>query len=92
MIFERRFLKMCYYDDMVLIDVRTKGEYEGGHINGAIHHDIMDMMSGIFPDIDKEIEIFLYCESGNRSMMAKQFMNNTGFKNVIDIGSIDNLR
>lgn len=77
---------------MILIDVRTKGEYKVGHIEGAIHHDIMDMMSGIFPDIDKEAEISLYCESGNRSMMAKQFMNNAGFKNVKDLGSIDNLR
>lgn len=77
---------------MILIDVRTKGEYDGGHIDGAIHHDIMDMMSGIFPDIIKDEEISLYCESGNRSMMAKQFMNNAGFKNVKDLGSIDNLR
>jgi len=77
---------------MILIDVRTKGEYEGGHIEGAIHHDIMDMMQHVFPEIDKEEEISLYCESGNRSMMAKQFMNNAGFKNVIDLGSIDNLR
>ena len=47
---------------------------------------------GKFPDINREEEISLYCESGNRSMMAKQFMNNAGFKNVIDKGSIDNLR
>jgi len=83
---------VCYYLIMILIDVRTKGEYEGGHIEGAIHHDIMDMMQGKFPDINREEEISLYCESGNRSMMAKQFMNNAGFKNVIDKGSIDNLR
>jgi len=39
---------------MILIDVRIKGEYGGGHIDGAINHDIMDMMQGVFPDIGKE--------------------------------------
>ncbi len=77
---------------MILIDVRTKGEFEREHIDGAIHHDIMSMMEGIYPDIDKNKEMFLYCESGNRSMMAKQLMENFGFKKVKDAGSIDNLR
>lgn len=77
---------------MILIDVRTKGEYNGGHIDGALNHDIMDMMQGLFPSVDKESEITIYCESGNRSMMAKSMMQNAGFKNVTDAGSIDNLR
>lgn len=77
---------------MILIDVRTKGEYESGHIDNAINHDIMGMMQGVFPDIDKNEEIFVYCESGNRSMMAKNMMENAGFKNITDAGSIDNLR
>lgn len=77
---------------MILIDVRTKREFENEHIDGAIHHDIMDMMSGIYPSIDKDKEVSLYCESGNRSMIAKNMMENSGFKKVIDLGSIDNLR
>jgi phage shock protein E len=77
---------------MILIDVRTKEEYETGYIDGAINHDIMDMMSGVFPDIDKEEDISIYCQSGNRSMMAKQFMNNAKFNKVTDLGIIDNLR
>ena len=77
---------------MILIDVRTKGEFEKDHIDGAINHDIMDMMNGIYPYIDKDEEVSLYCESGNRSMMAKNFMENAGFKKVTDLGSIDNLR
>ena len=77
---------------MILIDVRTKGEFDGGHIDGAINHDIMEMMNGIFPDIDKNEEITIYCESGNRSMMAKSMMEKSGFKNINDAGSINNLR
>lgn len=77
---------------MILIDVRTKGEYDTDHIEGALLHDIMDMMQGIFPDFEKDKEINLYCESGNRSMMAKTMMEKAGFTNVIDLGGIDNLR
>jgi phage shock protein E len=77
---------------MILIDVRTKEEYDAEHIEGAILHDIMDMMQGVFPNFDKKEEISLYCESGNRSMMAKSLMEKAGFKNVIDAGSINNLK
>lgn len=77
---------------MILIDVRTKEEYDRYHIEGAINHDIMDMMEGKFPNIDKDAEVSLYCESGNRSMMAKNMLENAGFNKVIDLGSIDNLK
>jgi len=77
---------------MILIDVRTKEEYDRYHIEGAINHDIMDMMEGKFPYIDKVAEVSLYCESGNRSMMAKNMLENAGFNKVIDLGSIDNLK
>ncbi|MCX6754785.1 MAG: rhodanese-like domain-containing protein [Candidatus Nomurabacteria bacterium] len=77
---------------MILIDVRTKGEYEQGHIKDAILHDIMDMLEGIYPNIDKNTEISLYCESGNRSMMAKTLMEKAGFKQITDAGSINNLQ
>lgn len=74
---------------MIYIDVRTKREYDNGHKNDAIHHDIMDIMQGIYPKIDKDTEITLYCESGNRSMMAKEMLESIGFEHVTDGGSID---
>lgn len=73
---------------MIYIDVRTKGEYDAGHVDGALHHDIMDIMQGVFPDVSRDEEIVLYCESGNRSMMAKTMLENAGFKNIKDGGSI----
>jgi len=50
------------------------------------------MMESMYPYLDKNTEISLYCESGNRSMMAKQLMDKAGFKKVTDAGSIDNLK
>ncbi len=77
---------------MILIDVRTKGEYDAGHIEGAVLHDIMDMMQGIFPNYPKNEAITLYCESGNRSMMAKTFMEQVGFTHIIDGGGMEDLK
>ena len=85
-------LLVKYKYNMILIDVRTKNEYKNEHIKDAINFDIMDMMQGNFPDINKDEEISLYCESGNRSMMAKSLMESAGFKNITDSGSINNLR
>lgn len=76
---------------MIYIDVRTKGEYESSHKEGALHHDIMQMMEGVFPDIEKDADITLYCESGNRSMMAKSMMEKAGFTHVVDGGGIINV-
>ena len=76
---------------MKIIDVRTKGEYEPGHIIGAELFDIMDMMYGRFPEIDKNEEIILYCESGNRAMMAENFMKQNGFTCVSSGGGLSDM-
>ena len=76
---------------MIYIDVRTKGEYDSGHIDGAINHDIMDIMQGVYPTVDKNSDITLYCESGNRSMMAKSMLEGAGYTNITDGGGMDEL-
>ncbi len=45
---------------MKIIDVRTKGEYDMGHIEGAMLHDIQEMMQGVFPIVDKKEPITMY--------------------------------
>ncbi len=76
---------------MKIIDVRTKGEYEGGHIQGAELLDIMDMMQGVYPAVPFDAEILLYCESGNRAMMAKTMLEKAGYTNVTNGGSVEDV-
>lgn len=66
-------------------------EYDLGHKDGAMHHDIMDIMQGVLPSIPKDSEVTLYCESGNRSMMAKTMLENAGFTHVTNGGSLDDV-
>lgn len=71
-----------------VIDVRTKNEFDTHHIPNALHYDIMNMMEGSFPDIARDTPIILYCESGNRSMMAKMLMEQAGFSSIEDGGAM----
>jgi rhodanese-related sulfurtransferase len=73
---------------MKIIDVRTKEEYECGHIKDAELFDIMNMMYGKFPEISKDEDILLYCESGSRATIARSMMEQAGFKNVSNGGGL----
>ncbi|MDE2399940.1 MAG: rhodanese-like domain-containing protein [Patescibacteria group bacterium] len=76
---------------MVILDVRTKEEYDNGHIEGAKLFDIIDMMQGSFPDVKKDEVITVYCQTGNRSAMAKGLLEKAGFTNVADGGGINDM-
>ncbi len=76
---------------MIILDVRTLEEFTGGHIIGARNHDIMDMMQGTFPNIPKDANCIVYCESGNRSMMACTLLTQAGFSKVIDGGGVSDM-
>lgn len=74
-----------------ILDVRTKEEFEQFSIPGSINHDIMNLMNGDMPNLDKDAEIVLCCQSGNRSMMAEKILRENGFTNIVNGGSVFNL-
>lgn len=71
---------------MIYLDVRTKSEYDEGHYDNAINHDLALLMQGVLPDIDKDAEIHVYCRSGGRSEIAKEILIKHGFMHVTNIG------
>ncbi|NLI04081.1 MAG: rhodanese-like domain-containing protein [Actinomycetaceae bacterium] len=77
--------------DTVVIDVRTAAEYDAGHLEGAT---LLDLNSGEFqaelPSLDPAGEYIVYCRSGNRSGQATKMMEDAGFENVTDLGSMEN--
>ncbi|MEN9649448.1 MAG: hypothetical protein RL094_415 [Candidatus Parcubacteria bacterium] len=77
---------------MIIIDVRTKEEYDAEHISGAINIDVHDMMNGMLPNIDTDLDITVYCGSGRRSQVAKHLLEQAGFHKVTDGGGIQNLK
>jgi phage shock protein E len=77
---------------MIYIDVRTPEEFESGHYPDAINHPVELIMQGMFPELAKDTEIYLYCRSGARSGIAQQMMQQSGFVNVINKGGLSDLK
>lgn len=80
-------------DRGVIIDVRTHGEYNEGHLTEA---DLQtNYMNGEFQQqlgsLDKAKTYYLYCRSGNRSGKAARIMKMQGFDNVYNVGGYEQL-
>lgn len=77
----------------VIIDVRTKGEYDNGSLKDA--RVGYNFSSGEFEEkldsLDKSKTYYLYCASGNRSGKAAQLMKERGFENVHNLGGYQEL-
>ena len=72
----------------ILVDVRSSGEFDSGHIDGAISIPIQELGGRTDELGDKDREIVLYCQSGGRSAMAKRLLQSKGFQKVHDLGGI----
>ncbi len=67
-----------------LIDVRTKEEYESGHISGAALLPVQELSQERIDalGVKKQDEVLLYCRSGGRSGHALHTMNSLGYTSV----------
>ena len=72
---------------MTVIDVRTEAEWNTGHLEGAQHIEWQDILK-ISSDLQKDEEIYLYCRSGNRSGKATKILQEAGYINAKNAGSI----
>lgn len=72
----------------VLLDVRTKEEYNAGHIDGSINLP-MQSLNKISAEVENRFTpLYVYCHSGVRSAKAVKILRNKGYINVTDIGGI----
>ncbi len=68
----------------VILDVRSRGEFGGGHVPGAIHVPFWDVRdrSSSFPAATEE-PIVVYCGHGPRAWIAGAALRRGGFARVI---------
>jgi rhodanese-related sulfurtransferase len=72
--------------ESVLIDVRTKREYDSGHLESAINIDIYQRDFRVQIDnLDKNKTYYVYCKTGIRSKSAVNYMVQSGFTKVCDL-------
>jgi rhodanese-related sulfurtransferase len=73
--------------DHILIDVRTPGEFNGGHIAGAVNIPVEELDQRL-SEVPADKDIVVYCRSGNRSATASRILTSSGFEGVYDMGGI----
>lgn len=76
----------------VILDVRTKGEYQSGNVKGSLNIPLDQLSSSMGKLKDKERAIITCCASGMRSGSAKSFLRSHGYKTVHNGGSWRNLQ
>ena len=77
----------------IILDVRSKSEFSGGHIKGAMNIPVSDLQNNLSKLKDKNKPIITCCASGMRSASAKSILQNAGYKEVYNGGgwmSLDN--
>lgn len=76
-------------DGLTVIDVRTPAEFASGHLDGAVNLDLeAGQFTASIADLPHDAPYLVYCQSGRRSALAAQAMEDAGFTNVYDLGGI----
>ncbi len=75
----------------ILLDVRSEAELAERSCSYAKHWDFDEMTRGIFPNYSKDLPIFVFCRSGNRSAVAQSMLNKQGYDDVHNLGGINSI-
>jgi phage shock protein E len=78
----------------LILDVRSSGEFAGGHVDGAVnisHTEVRAQIAKIkqMQGGDTHKPIVLYCRSGQRASLAKRELVAAGFDRVTNLGGIN---
>lgn len=76
----------------IILDVRSKAEFSGGHIKGAINIPLNVLNNHLGQLKDKDKTIITCCASGMRSASAKNILQSHGYKNVYNGGGWSSLQ
>ena len=68
-----------------IIDVRSKGEYQAGHIAGSINIPLQNLPANL-KKIDRDKPVITCCASGMRSASAKSILKANNYPEVYNGG------
>ena len=75
-------------NNYIVVDVRTKEEFDSGHVLDAINIPYDEINKDI--NLDKDKTILVYCRSGQRSKIAYNSLKELGY-DVYDLGAYDSI-
>lgn len=76
----------------IILDVRSKGEFAGGHIKNSINIPVDQLNNNLSKLKDKDKCIICCCASGMRSGTAKRILESKGYKAVFNGGGWSSLQ
>jgi rhodanese-related sulfurtransferase len=83
-------IKNIIEEGALIVDVRTKEEYEQGHIPGSLNIPL-DGIGKAMEWLQKDVPTVLVCASGSRSAHAVMVLKANGFEKVYNGGAWDSL-
>ncbi|MBS4760033.1 MAG: FAD-dependent oxidoreductase [Clostridium sp.] len=81
------FVKPAYFEDIegsLLVDVRSKEEFENETIEGAVHIFTPELRTR-YNELPKDKKIVLFCNTGFQSYVASRILLQRGFNNVYSL-------
>lgn len=70
-------------EDLFILDVRSKDEYDAGHIEGAVLIPLGELEGRLGEVVElKDKPVLVYCRSGNRSSQAVKILLNNDFSQI----------
>lgn len=78
--------------DAVVVDVRTAGEFEAGHVEGAIHAHLTDAaFESRMAALDRERPVYVYGANAAQGARAASVLERLGFRHVVHAGRFADL-
>ena len=68
----------------LILDVRTPGEYQKGHLEGNLHIPL-NQLAGRLDELPHDRQIVVHCQGGYRSAIAASLLQKHGIDNLLDL-------
>jgi glyoxylase-like metal-dependent hydrolase (beta-lactamase superfamily II)/rhodanese-related sulfurtransferase len=79
-------MDLPYDDHLIAVDVRREAEFGDGHVRGAVNIPLNDLTDpGSMANIDEHQNLYIYCGSGYRSVIAASLMKRQGIHNLRNV-------
>ncbi|WP_434361194.1 rhodanese-like domain-containing protein [Parasalinivibrio latis] len=80
----KEFWQIAKTPGAVIVDVRTAGEFNGGHLDTALNipYDKIASLGNVVTE--KTTPVLLYCRSGRRADVAERTLRSMGYTNIFN--------
>ncbi len=84
----REFMELADSDpDLQVLDVRSPGEWNDGHLEGSVHRYLPDLAANAPIELDRSRSLYVGCTTGHRASTAAGILNQSGFEPVVMVGA-----